>query len=352
LESLSSFWARVDRFTDLDFLAEFRPKGGLARAWTVRSTMHTFPAKDYYVHVFGSGKKRILSRYESWAKRLGMPPRAVRTGSLYQPLLDQMKGKQVTSSYVKQYMEERVASLGLKSRMKLGRGWSSQATYGPTWMPWGLIEMSLLGLLVSSGRKGSEGLWMRTSDWLNSGRKVPEMEDCITGLLRRYIQQYGPVSRSDIAYWNNGLYADELDGSLDALRKDLAEHHFEGEKEPFYSFEDGLDHPEPPHVIVLPEFDSLMMGYRDRSRFLSQDKLGHVSRPQGIISRTILVDGFVAATWGKKREGRKTLVSVLPFRDLGSRERRSIEEEFDEYGLFLKTPITVEFRGKAARARR
>jgi hypothetical protein len=343
-ESFLSFWARINNFKDSNLLGELRPKGGLVRAWTVRGTMHTFPSKDYYVHVFGSGRKRILSRYDSWAKRLGIPPREVRIKSLYQPLLDQIKGKPVTSEYIKKHMIERLEKLGLKSRMRLRRGWSSEPTYGPAWT--GITEMSYLGLLVSAGRRGSESLWMRTSDWLNSGRKVPEPEDCMIELVRRYIQRYGPVSRSDITYWSNLLLAEEVNRCIETLRKDLVQEEVAGSKEIFYMLGAASnDFVEPPKTIILPEFDSLIMGYKDRSRFLSSDKLKYVSKPQGIISPTILVDGFVAATWRKKRARDRMIVGVTAFKSLKGREKRSIEERFTEYGDYLGTRILVKFSG-------
>jgi len=342
LESFSSFWARISGFKDTDLLSELRPGGGLARTWTIRGTMHTFPSKNYYMYVFGSGRKRILSRYDSWAKQLGIPSRDVRIESLYQPLMDQIKGTPVTSDYIKRYMMERLDQLGFKSRMQLRRGWSSQPTDGPSWV--GITEMSYLGLLVSAGRKGSQSLWMRASDWLEPRSKAPDPEDCIVELVRRYIQRYGPVSRSDIAYWSNRLLADEVDRSIAALKKDLIQERFEGSKEIFYSFGGGNeDFPEPPEVIILPEFDSLMMGYRDRARFLSPKWLGIVSRSQGIISRTILLDGFVAATWGRKRERKGITFSVSPFRDLDARARRLIEDRFAEYSNYLECGIHVDF---------
>jgi hypothetical protein len=136
-----------------------------------------------------------------------------------------------------------------------------------------------------------------------------------------------------------------VEESIQSLSKDLVQEQFQGSKETYYSF-GGFsgDFPEPPDVIILPEFDSLMMGYRDRSRFLSPEGLVKVSRPQGLISRTILVDGFVAATWGRKTEREGVVVSVTPFRDLVARKRRLIEEKFGEYGDYLGTGIKVEFR--------
>lgn len=64
-----------------------------------------------------------------------------------------------------------------------------------------------------------------------------------------------------------------------------------------------------------------------------------------MISRTILVDGFVAATWGKKRGRDGMTVSVAPFRELRARERRSIEERFADYRDYRGLSIRVEFRG-------
>src|SRR5947199_9523181 len=53
LESYSSFWARVNGFRDSDLTSELRPKGCLVRTCTVRSTMHSIRARDYWVVVFG-----------------------------------------------------------------------------------------------------------------------------------------------------------------------------------------------------------------------------------------------------------------------------------------------------------
>jgi len=340
-ESYSSFWARIDGFNDSGLLKEYKPMGGLTRTWTVRGTMHTFPSKDYYTHVFGSGRDRILGRYDNWAKRIGAPSHDVRIESLYLPLMDDIKGKSVTSCYIEEFITDRLAKLGIKNKAQLRRGWSSQATHGPLWV--GLTEMSYLGLLVSAGRSGSQGLWMRTSDWLTIGRKVPDTNDCITQLVRKYIEQYGPVYLSDIAYWNNRLFANELKQSIKTLEKDLVKESIEGSTENFYSIEGEKDFVDPPRVIILPEFDSLTMGYRDRSRFMSQDILKYVSKPQGIISRTILVDGFIAATWGRKRCRDGIEVSVLPIRELDTMEKRLIEEKFAEYSDYLRCSVHVKF---------
>jgi hypothetical protein len=301
--------------------------------------MHIIPAKDFWVHVLGSSGRRFLPWFDKAAKTRGIPDREFRMKALYEPFLDHIKGRAVTSNEVKEFMVERLARHGLRARMRLTRGWSSQATYGPSWS--GLGEMSHLGLLVSAGRKGSQGLWMRSADWLSSPRKAPDSDRCVIGLVSRYIERYGPVSRDDIVYWSF-LRKSDVDMALEALSKDLTKESF-GSTGPYFSLGGNLDAKDPPGVIILPEFDSLMMGYKDKTRFLSQERLKRVFWGLGGIKRTILLDGFVAATWTKKKERTGMTVTVEPLRKLAAQERRSIEDAFGDYAAYKKNDVALTF---------
>jgi winged helix DNA-binding protein len=342
LESFSSFWARVNGFRDSDLTSELRPKGGLVRTWTVRSTMHTIPTKDYWIHVFGGPSRRFQPWFDRIAKKRGIPDRDFRVRFLYQPFLDHIKGRTVTSSELKQFMIERLAQHGLRSRMKLQRGWSSTPTHGPSWT--GMSEMSYLGLLVSAGRKGSEGLWMGSADYIGARRNVPDPQECTVELVRKYIEHYGPVTREDVAYWSF-LRKDEVDPALETLKKDLTTEKLNSSEE-YFSFGEAADEVvEPPRVIILPEFDSLMLGHKDKSRFLSHTQVKNVFGNFAAVNRTILLDGFVAATWKRKKNREGMTVDVSPLRTLRGSERQSIEEEFANYADYQGTKISVGFKG-------
>jgi len=203
--------------------------------------------------------------------------------------------------------------------------------------------MSHLGLLVNAGRKGSESLWMSSADYLATGRSVPDPEECMVELVRKYIECYGPVSRADIAYWSFLLKKD-VDLALEALEKDLIMENLPSGQETFSLGENSRETPEPPSAIILPEFDSLMMGYKDKSRFLSQDTVKKVFGRLAAVNRTILLDGFVAATWKRKKNAAGMIVDVSPLRTLKAGERRSIEEEFATYADYQRTKVSVEFK--------
>jgi hypothetical protein len=339
LESFSSFWVRIDGFKDTDLSSELRPKGGLVRAYAARGTMHTLSSKDYWIHVFGGPRKRFLPGIDNIAKKRGIPDRDSRMRLLYEPFLDHIKGRAVTSNDIEEFMIDRLTQLGLPARMKLRRGWQSKPTLGPAWV--GFSEMSFLGLLVNAGRRGSESLWMRSSDWLGSGRSPPDPEVCTVELIRRYIECYGPVTREDIVYWTF-LRKSDVNTALEVLKKDLTKERID-RKEEYFSLGDSGKTFEPPEALVLPEFDSLMMGYKDKSRFLPDSHLKSVFLSLARIERTILLDGFVAATWRRKKNQKDMTVRVSPLRTLKGREKRSIEEEFARYSDYVGTKILVDF---------
>jgi hypothetical protein len=341
LESFSSFWARADGFQDSDMASELRPRGGLVRTYAVRNTMHTIPAKDYWVHALGGpGHRRFLPSYDKAAKKRGIGDREFRIHSLYEPLLDQFKGEKMTSNEVKQFMIDRLTHHGMRAKMKLQRGWSSKATYGPAWT--GISEMCYLGLLVNAGRKGSESLWMSTTDWLGTTRKQPDPEECTVELVRRYIERYGPVTLGDIVYWTF-LLNKQVEAALETLTQDLTKESF-GTKQEYVSLGSPEETFDPPSAIILPEFDSLLMGHKDKSRILAMDQIKKVFWGLGGIHRTILLDGFVAATWKRKKNRDGMIVEVSPLRKLTTPEKNSIQEEFAGYSEYQKTPITIQFK--------
>ena len=339
-DSYSSFWARAQKFSDSSLDGEMKPGGGLARTWTVRGTVHTFPSSDYYTHVFGSPRDRALSRHDSYARQLGLPQREDRTNIFYLPLLDEMGGEAVTSSYIGEFISEKLTKMGIKGRRHLSRGWSNETKYGPTWE--GLMEMSYLGLIVNAGKKGSSSLWMSTEKWLKGRQKSPDPGECARDLIRLYIEKYGPVKLADIVYWT-GHRKRDVQNAIDAIGTDLNKEMINGEGNPYYSLDMSEDYEEPPRAIILPRFDSLVMGHSDKSRIMPVDKRERIITSTGIINPTVLIDGFIEGTWRKEKTGKVTTATVTSFRELSSQEKASVKEKFGEYAEYLDTKMKVKF---------
>lgn len=101
-------------------------------------------------------------------------------------------------------------------------------------------------------------------------------------------------------------------------------------------------------VRLLPEYDNVLLSYADRSRILDPRHRAAVSTENGRILATVLVDGFVAATWRYDASGTLT---VEPLRKLTAREKREVEQEATRtLGVFVSAE--AEPGAGKARARR
>ena len=330
-ESLSSFWARIEGFRDYDAISQLRPGGGLVRTRAVRSTMHIIPSKDYYTYVLGGAGERMLNWLDTTAKQRNYPSKEERRKRLYDPVLQEIKGRALTQEEIGALVSAKARTLGLK---------------GGIWT--GIGEMSFLGLIVFAGKKGSRSLYMRTDDWIPGIKDPPDHHTCRLDLLRKYIAQHGPVSKEDIMYWAY-FNRQQLDKALADLSGEIVELKMGPLKKPCIDLDHHIDRtfPPPPQVIVLPKYDSLMLTLRDKSRFMDMRYYKRVFHALGMVRPTVLVDGFVAAIWRKVAKKNSASIEVHSFKKLVSGAKDAVEQEFSEYGKYAGVEVSVKWvRGK------
>jgi hypothetical protein len=151
-----------------------------------------------------------------------------------------------------------------------------------------------------------------------------------TEFLRRYLAAFGPATRSDFADWS-GMRVSDFAAAFDAL-------------EPLRRFrnEDGkelLDLPRAPlpaaetpaPVRFLPKWDSVLLGFKDRTRVLPEEYRKVVIAKNGDIAQTVLVDGVVRATWRLE----KKRVVVEPLDPLPRAARAGVEDEARRLEAFV-----------------
>ncbi len=344
-DSILSFRTRSEKLTDVSIASSFRPRGLLSRTWTIRGTVHTFPTRDYFTHVFGAPRDRILSLYDSYSKTIKIPDRPHRIKQLYEPLLNEMGSSSVTSKEISDFISGRLEDLGYTGRRKMRRGWTNKATYGPAWE--GVAEMSYLGLIAFAGRSGSSSRWMSTEKWLGRNIKRPSVEEAGTSLVRSYIENYGPVTFQDIRYWS-GHKVGDLKKFLKHMEKEIVCKNIAHNL--YYSLkvvdEDLAEQAPPREVIILPRFDSILMGYMEKDRVLNPELRNQVFISSGIIRPTILLDGFVEAVWSKEIKKSSTRILVNLFRETNRKERGAITEAFSTIEDYFGKNMTVIFKEK------
>ena len=156
-----------------------------------------------------------------------------------------------------------------------------------------------------------------------------DVREARTELVHRYLRAFGPATRADVSDWS-GLRVRDFEYALDGL--------------PTHHTEDGRllydvpraplpDADAPAPVRFLPKWDNALLGFADRTRVISDEIRRQVIGKNGDVAQTVLVDGFVAATWSADPTGK---VTVQPFAPLPRRWRSEVEDEAARLEAWLR----------------
>jgi len=176
------------------------------------------------------------------------------------------------------------------------------------------------------------GIWGETSKashtsaehWL--GQSLDD-KSSVSTLVMRYLAAFGPATIMDAQAWS-GLT--RLGPVFEALRPSLATFRDDRDRELF----DLPDAPRPKHsapapIRFLPEFDNVLLAYKDRRRIIADEYKARVYPNNGMIQPTVLVDGFVEGKWKISGDEKKATLAVEAFRRFTKGERELIEKEGD-----------------------
>lgn len=145
------------------------------------------------------------------------------------------------------------------------------------------------------------------TDWL---RRPLDGTATLDALIRRYLGAFGPASPMDAQVWS-GLTG--LAPVFDRLRPKLKHFRDEAGHELF-------DLPRAPRpasaapapIRFLPEWDNLLLSHADRGRVMAAAHKPQVFTNNGIIRATVLLDGFVHATWNVDAGATHAVLRVRP----------------------------------------
>jgi DNA glycosylase AlkZ-like len=166
--------------------------------------------------------------------------------------------------------------------------------------------------------------------WL--GLDLPTREEGAERLVQRYLSAFGPATQEDLIRFA-GVRVGDIRPGLDRL----ALRRFRDERGRLL-----LDLPRAPlpdgdtqaPVRFLPKWDSALLAYAppERTRILPEHLRATVIRKNGDVLPTVLVDGFVAATWDVDKKGK---LQIKPLRRLSRAERAEVDEEGDRAASFV-----------------
>jgi hypothetical protein len=173
---------------------------------------------------------------------------------------------------------------------------------------------------------------------------VPESA-AVEELVHRYVAAYGPVGLHDIAWWS-GLSLATVRPAVAALGDTLVPIDVAGAQEELVMTADDLSQADngvaiaAGSVALLPVLDPLLMGFRNRDRFLDPSLRGFVYDAGGNATFTVLVEGRVAGVWDLTERPRPA-VRVLLF-DAAHPSRRAVLDRCVEVAEFwFGEPVPV-----------
>ncbi len=164
------------------------------------------------------------------------------------------------------------------------------------------------------------------------GVELPSREDGAERLVRRYLTAFGPATQEDLLRFG-GLRVGDVRAGLERVKL----RRFRDERGRLLLDVPGAPLPDGDTrapVRFLPKWDSSLLAYAppERTRILSEKFRTTVIAKNGDVAPTVLVDGFVAATWSI---GAKRGLAITPLRKLSKAEREEIDDEGERLVQFF-----------------
>ena len=314
-----SLWNRMRNFRKNLLEEALYIKKSLVRVWCMRGTLHIILSDE--LPIYHQAVKRMwFEHHGRYMRGPDWPPLDIRKNVIYPKILEALKEGPLTRTE----LNTKVSAVLEPDFQRYERLFSA----------WGgiLKEMCYLGLVVYA-EPNRKTRFARLDHWLPhmSLEQMTEKE-ARTKLLIKYLHGYGPASVQDFAYWS-GITISESRKVFTETKQTLKEIKVKGVKNPLWLLKvdlnrvEGMNVNEKPLVHLLPRFDPLLLGHKDKSRILKSEHLKQVFRPAGDVAATVLAGGHIKGTWNYKKTKNKLIVKLSPFEKLEKDELEKIHTE-------------------------
>ena len=200
-----------------------------------------------------------------------------------------------------------------------------------------LIDAELEGLICSGPRKGRQQTYALLEERVPPSRSR-ERDEALAELARRYVEGHGPAQVADLAWWS-GLTKSDARKGLDLATPPLVREAI-GER----TFWVSPDAPATarvggPVVHLLPNYDELLVSFRDRTDAMDPGLPGPARVAQVILAHIIVRDGLVVGGWRRIDEGSSVRLEPDHLVPLDEREQEALRAAVARYETYLGRPV-------------
>ena len=298
-----TFRSRSRKLTADDIARARTEDRTLLRTWVMRNTIHLIPTDDagWWLPLFEP-------EIERWSRR--------RLGQLG---LSEAKQERALAAIASALAEEgpltrseareRVEVAGVKLNQHTGMHIALTSVVG--------------GIACLGPDRGKTTCLVRREDWLG---KLPRFDraKALAELTRVYVRAFAPAGERDFAYWS-GLPLRDVRAGLESISKEIEEVGVGGEL--MVVPRGGLPRlPVTGQVRMLGNFDTYLLGWKDRGFAVASEHAIHVKEGGGGWIRPVIVeDGIVVGGWRSSRKGAKLEITL----NLPKAERERLGSKID-----------------------
>ena len=253
------------------------PFKGLVKIWSHRGTMHLVPEDELGLHLAAFDNNGPF-REGYWGIAQG-------DADYWAAFIEEEIGQ---GNHTRDGLKDACARAGM------GEDLLHQVFYG-----WGglIREMVCRGRIVCGTGTQKEYFIPKPVVWV-------DRDQARLVFLRRYFEHYGPATVSDCRYFFGNWKKPDMDPLLSELLPELVCTVIGGKKH--YSVHKPITDAAIPPCVLVPGFDQLVLGYKDRDRMIDRRFLRELTNISGIVSPSVLLRGRIRARW--KLDGSAFLV--------------------------------------------
>jgi hypothetical protein len=278
----------------------------LVKAWCMRGTLHLLAARDFGLALAAIMRKRAAEQRD-FLVRCGFGAAEI----------DALAGR------VARALEDGPATRKRLHELVPELKRIPEAQWGQD-----VKDLCYQGLVVHAEPDGNEARFARADAWLSGPPAEVPPEAATAELLRRYLHAYGPASLADFASWAGFDVTVTGAAARRRLGDAVREVEVEGYTRPLLMLsedEAALARVAPlTAAFPLPRFDPLIMGLKDRRRFVGDQWRQRLLLPGGFVAATLWSAGRVVGIWDFQARGGRMIVEAAAFRGLTAAERSGL----------------------------
>jgi hypothetical protein len=204
-----------------------------------------------------------------------------------------------------------------------------------------LQRLSMERMLCYGPHADKQPTFTLFDDWIATSRLL-ERDDALRTLAERYFRSHGPATLRDFVGWT-GLTVADAKLALQ-LAQPMLDRVMSGDVELWMSNEPVASETPASRAHLLPGFDELLLGYKDRSATLaSRDAERIVPGSNGMFLSTLVLDGQVVGTWKRFTRAKAVALDAVPFRRLTAPQKKTFVAPRDRYARYLGAPATLQW---------